>query len=129
MGPGERPPPCVLVVDDEPLVRDVLARAVRAMGLQALTAGSAVEALEACRLNAGRLALVLLDLNLPGLGGHAVLDGLPGIAPAVPVLLVTGAADLLGAEDLARLGVTGVLAKPVRLPDLEQAVRALLPPW
>src|SRR5262249_58518516 len=73
------PPRCVLIVDDEPLVRDMLARALLGMGLQALTAGSAGEALEAVRLSAGRVALGLLDLNMPGLGRLAVLDALRGL--------------------------------------------------
>jgi len=120
------PPRCVLIVDDEPLVRDMLARALLGMGLQALTAGSAGEALEAVRLSAGRVALVLLDLNMPGLGGLAVLDALRGLDPPVPVLLVSGAADLLGADELARLGAAGALAKPFDLARLREAVAALL---
>jgi len=124
----ESPPPCVLVVDDEPSVRDILARAVRSMGLLALTAASVMEALEACRLNAGRLALVLPGLNRPGPGGLTALDALRAQGPPAPVLLVTGAAELPGAGELARRGAAGVVAKPFRLRDLARAVRALLPP-
>jgi CheY-like chemotaxis protein len=119
-------PPCALVVEDEPLARDVLARALRGLGLQALTAASAAEALEACRLGAGRLALALVDLGAPAPGGFAALDALRGLAPPVPVLLVAGAADLLAAEGLLA-GAAGVLAKPVRPAELKRAVRALLP--
>jgi CheY-like chemotaxis protein len=123
------PAPCVLVADDEPLVRDMLARAVRSMGLEALTAGSGEEALALYRQQAGRVALILMDLNMPGMGGAAALAELSRADPPARVLLTTGAADLLGADDLARLGAAGALAKPVRLPELERAVRALLPPW
>ena len=121
------PPPCVLVVEDEPRARDVLAHDLRAMGLQALTAASAAGAVEACRLGAGRLALALVDLNAPALAGLAALDALRGLAPPVPVLLVAGAAELRCAGEGPLAGAAGVLAKPVRLRELRQAVRALLP--
>jgi len=96
------------------------------MGLQALTAGSAGEALEAIRLSAGRVAPALLDLNMPGLGGLAALDALRALDPPAPALLVTGSADLLGADDLGRIGAAGVLARPFDVGRLREAVAALL---
>jgi len=119
-------PPCVLVADDEPFVRDVLARAVRRMGLEALEAGSGEEALELCALHAGRVALALLDVRMPGMGGLAALAELRRASPGLPVLLVCGDPGGPGEAEALRLGARGLLGKPLRLAELEGAVRACL---
>jgi CheY-like chemotaxis protein len=116
-------PPCVLVADDESFIRDILARALRQMGLEALTASSGEEAVELYLLHREEVALVLLDLHMPGEGGAAALAAMRQLSPALPVLLITGAA-----EEVARLGAGGVLAKPLPLDELVRAVGLLLPP-
>jgi two-component system cell cycle sensor histidine kinase/response regulator CckA len=120
-------PAYVLLADDEPFVRAVVAGCLQRIGLRPLCAASGEEAVELCRRHRGEVAVALLDLNMPGLGGAAALAALRRLSPGLPVLLVTGAAELLGAEEAARLGASGVLAKPFRLADLAAAVRAWLP--
>src|SRR5262245_59574818 len=97
-------PPCVLVADDEPFIRDIPARALRRMGLEALTASSGEEAVELYRLHSEEVALALLDLNMPGEGGAVALARLRQLSPSLPVLHITGAAEQLGAEEVAQLG-------------------------
>ena len=121
------PPPCVLVVDDQPFVRDVLARAQRGMGLEALPAASGEEALELCGLDAGRVGLVLLDLRMPGKGGLAALAELRQERPELPVLLVCWGPGELSEQEAIRQGARALLRKPLRLGELERAVRGCLP--
>jgi CheY-like chemotaxis protein len=116
-----------LVVDDQPFVRDVLARAVRGMGLEALPAASGEEALELCRLHGGRVGLALLDLRMPGMGGLAALAELRRDRPELAVLLVCGDPGDLSDPEALRLGARGLLRKPLRLGELQRAVRSCLP--
>src|SRR5262245_45625168 len=70
--PGPRScamPACVLVADDEPAVLSLTARCLEHLGLRALCTASGEEAVELFVQHQGEVALVLLDLNMPGRGG------------------------------------------------------------
>lgn len=114
----------VLIVEDDPLLQDSLARAMRAAGYAADQALDGESALG--MMAAGGFDLVLLDLGLPGLDGLAVLSRLRALGCRAPVLILT-ARD--GVEDRVRgldLGADDYLAKPFSLAELEARVRALL---
>jgi CheY-like chemotaxis protein len=112
----------VLVVDDDELIQATVPQLLEALGHRVDTALSGEEALE--RLAGGLCPdLVILDMNMPGLGGAATLPRLRALRPELPVLLATGRADqealdLVAADPHARL-----LAKPFSLDDL----RGVLP--
>ena len=101
----------VLVVEDNPLDRQLICQALVDAGVAVAEAGDGREALAA--LDARRPALVVLDLMLPGIDGFTVLDELRrrGDQPPVPVLVVT--AKELTAADRSRLngGVEHILHK------------------
>jgi len=120
-------PACVLVADDDPAVRSMTALCLEGLGLRALCAGSGEEAVELCLCTPGEVSLVLLDLNMPGRGGRAALEALRGVAPGLPVLLVSGDADRLTADDVLGAGACGVLAKPFGLAELRAALSVWLP--
>jgi DNA-binding response OmpR family regulator len=61
--------PVVLVVDDEPMIRDVLQQFLAREGFEVLTASNGTQALALCRSEPGRVALAVLDVRLPGLDG------------------------------------------------------------
>jgi PAS domain S-box-containing protein len=110
----------ILVVDDEPSVRRVLARMLGRLGYEAVEAANGLEALDRVRAAGSAFSAVLLDLDMPGLDGRACLRRLRELAPALPVLLSTGLpASELGA-DLS--GAAGVLPKPYQLGELARAV-------
>lgn len=113
--------PIVLLVDNEPLIRVVLAEVLRQNGFDVRTAGSGTEAVELAHLVPP--ALVLVDVQMPGLSGWDTLDRLRQERPSLPVLMMSGA-DFYE-EALAR-GATGFISKPYRPIDVLRDVRAAL---
>ena len=113
--------PVVLLVDNEPLVRAVLAEVLRQSGFEVRTASSGTEAVEMVRH--ALPSLVLMDVQMPGLSGWDTLDHLHEVQPALPVLMMSGA-DLHD-EALTR-GAAGFIAKPYRPVDVVRDVREAL---
>ncbi len=129
--PAQDRRPCVLVVDDEPAVRAVLARLLRAEGLRVLEAGGAAAGGELLHRHRGAVRLALVDLRLPGpdgLGGLGALRSLRGAEPGLPCCLVSGL--VLEGDEPAylRAGFDAVLRKPFRPADVVGLVRRLLDP-
>lgn len=100
----------VLVVDDDPGIRAILALALRQKGLAPDEAADGRSALELLREH--RYAVVLLDLMMPGVDGFGVLNALqtPGTLPPV-VIVMTGAGQAV-ADRVDRQVIHGLVAKP-----------------
>jgi putative nucleotidyltransferase with HDIG domain len=99
----------VLIVDDEPAVRDIMARWVASLGLSARTAASADEAL--VKLRAERCDLAVIDIRMPGHDGFWLVDELHRRHPDIAVVLSTAYAALLEAEP-SPLHIADLLIKP-----------------
>lgn len=110
----------VLIVDDEPRMRDMLSRAVTEMGFEASAAGSAESALRVMETTPADI--VLLDLNLPGMGGMEMFQALRRKWGQTQVIILTGFGDLSAAQQAIRLEAVDFLAKPCPLGQLEQAL-------
>jgi putative two-component system response regulator len=110
----------LLVVDDEPEIRDLLQRLLERDGHEVATAADGRSA--RAQLERRRFELALFDLNLPGESGlelvrHAVADH-----PDLAVVMVTGADDPKLAETALELGAYGYVVKPFRDTELAIAV-------
>lgn len=108
----------VLLVDDDELIRDSIGPVLRAQGHRVVLVGSGEEALD--RMKRGSSPdVVILDMNMPGLGGRGALPRIRSLQPDVPVLLATGRAGP-DALELSRAftGVT-LLPKPINASDLK----------
>ena len=111
----------LLLVDDEPSMREVYGEALRMAGHQVVTAIHGEEALS--RFGSGAFDLVVTDLSLGGMSGFDVAKRVKQLDPAIPVILLTGWA-VEQSEDLVRdAGIDAVLIKPCRLEDLFSAVQ------
>jgi signal transduction histidine kinase len=116
----------VLVVDDDTLVRNALCAALASLGYDPIEAASGVEAIEIYRARRSTIRAVVLDMIMPGMGGHATYRALREIDPGVAVLLMSGyAVDADVSAGLA-LGVRGFLSKPCSMPELGRAVAGVL---
>ena len=115
----------VLLVDDEEMIRAVAQRILARRGLEVLCASDGVEALDLFgREHAqGRLDLVLLDLNMPGMSGEAVLEQIRSVAPELPVILMSGYMETRGLTDDR---VTTFVGKPFRREELLQVLDRML---
>jgi CheY-like chemotaxis protein/uncharacterized protein YodC (DUF2158 family) len=108
--------PGVLVVDREPAIRTLLAKALPLYGLKVATAADFLSAAEALRRRAGEFALVLLAMQTPD--GPTTLSALRAIEPGVPAVFMTGRVECATEEGLTRLGVLAVVPKPFRMDEL-----------
>ncbi len=137
-GPGGQAPPAsapheadggqetLLLVDDEPPLLEVGRRILGAAGYQVLTALSGEEALETFSRPGRRVDLVILDLSMPGMGGHRCLRHMLAQDPQARVLVTSGySAEGMAGQSLES-GALGFVAKPYAKADLLAAVRRAL---
>jgi two-component system response regulator PrrA len=118
--------PVVLVVDDEPMIRDVLEQYLTREGFEVLTASNGAEALALCRAQPGRVALALLDVRLPVLDGAETMAALRAVDPGVPCCLLGAFVEDAERERLLALGAVAVLAKPFDFRTLAETLRGRL---
>ncbi len=120
----------ILIVDDEPSVREVLVGYFEhhygPRGYSVETAGDGAEALAAVRRR--RPALVLLDIDMPGMDGVEALRGMRAIDARIPVIMVTGNASTRVAGEVIRDGAYSYLPKPVKFQYLNHIVATVLGP-
>lgn len=117
---------CVLVIDDEYPVRNVIALGLTHLGYRVLSASSGIEGIELYRAQAGQISLVLLDMLMPKLSGHEVFFKLRSIDPDACVLLMSGYSSEELVEDVLRNGGKGFLQKPFSIEELSRKVRGCL---
>src|SRR5437762_169232 len=112
--------PQILIVDDEPRMRDMLERAVTSWGHKASTARSGEEALRVLQTEPANI--ILLDLNLPAMSGLEFLERLRQSNLTTQVIVLTGFGDLEAAKKAIHLDVVEFLTKPAHLGELELAL-------
>jgi DNA-binding response OmpR family regulator len=101
----------LLIVEDEHTLRTLVAQFLRQAGYAVHEAGDGQEGVDRFR-QVGPVGLVLLDLNLPRLGGVEVCQEIRRIDPSQPVLIVSGAILADHERALCELGVSDYLTKP-----------------
>jgi len=121
----ERRSGAVLVVDDEPSVRQAAVALVRRLGYETIDAADGPAALAEIEDARGELTCVLLDITMPGMSGIDVLRIMRDRGRDLPVLLSSGYV-LSPIEILAELGPARFLPKPYTLAALEEAIDDLL---
>lgn len=115
--------PSILIVDDEANIRGALLRWFQICGFEAFSASDGAEAVSLCEGN--RFDVITMDLEMPRMGGIEALTAIRKTHPHVPILVVTGYAR--DAQRALNAGAAKVLTKPLRLRDLEDEVRGVLP--
>jgi len=102
--------PTILVVEDDPALREALTDTLEIAGYRALSAGDAEQALRCLELNTP--GLVLTDVQMPGMDGHALLRTLKLRHPEIPVILMTAYGQIERAVQAMRDGAADYLPKP-----------------
>lgn len=110
----------VLVVEDEPRMRELLERAMRGWGFEVTTARSGEEAMR--QTPEAVPDVVVLDLNLPGVDGLEFFSRFRERYPMVQGIVLTGFASLESARRAVHLDIVEFLTKPCHLGELEQAL-------
>jgi two-component system, LuxR family, response regulator FixJ len=112
----------VLAVDDDGFMRELLKRVLGGAGMQVVCFGSAVELLAAGELSTA--TVLLLDVNLPGMSGLDLQDLLRRRGIELPVVFISGAADLAMAVTAMRNGAADFVEKPFQGTLLIERVRS-----
>jgi DNA-binding NtrC family response regulator len=114
----------ILVVDDEPLIRDTLAEYLTQEGFPVTACGSGEEALATAAER--RFDIALCDVQLPGMDGLQLLERLQQLSPETFVLLITAYATVENAVEAFQRGAHDYLMKPILLDEVLGKIRRLL---
>jgi excisionase family DNA binding protein len=116
----------ILVVDDEPSIRELLVKTLSIGQYDVETAADGNAVLARLRDNARACDLLFVDLKMPGMDGLMLIRQVKRLRPDLPVVIITGFSTEVSAIEAVNLGVAGYLTKPFRVPQvLEAAAKAL----
>jgi two-component system cell cycle sensor histidine kinase/response regulator CckA len=116
----------ILLVDDEDSIRKMGEQFLTEARYKVLTANNGREAVEVYRSNRDEVALVLLDLIMPDIGGKQCLEELLKINSKVKVVIASGYSVNGQARDVMDCGAKGFVSKPYGMRDLLEVVRRVL---
>ncbi len=108
---------CILIVDDEEVLREMLGNYLRQAGHEIEEADNGHAALE--KLRSGQYDLALVDIRMPKMSGLTLLEKISEIHPNLPVVIITGHGTMDTAISALKLGAVDFLLKPVKLQELD----------
>lgn len=117
---------CVLIADDEALVRDAARRVLEHAGLRVLVADDGEVAVETFAAHEAEIDLVVLDLDMPNLDGEQALRAIRARNAEVRVLISSGYIERAREAKLREVGIDGTLDKPYDSLTLLRAVSGVL---
>lgn len=115
---------CVLVIDDEPDIRELLSLTLKRMDLVCEVAGTVREGLEAIKKNA--YFLVLTDMRLPDGDGYEIVHAIQKANLSLPVAVITAFGNVEGAVNTLKAGAFDYVSKPVDVTMLKSLVETAL---
>jgi nitrogen-specific signal transduction histidine kinase/CheY-like chemotaxis protein len=116
----------ILVVDDEPIVLQIIQTILELYGYQVLTAHNGEMGVQAVRDHVDELALVILDSTMPVMGGEAALGHMKALAPQLPVILASGYDALQAVSRAGEHDLAGFIRKPFTLTNLLGTVKSAI---
>jgi two-component system, cell cycle sensor histidine kinase and response regulator CckA len=118
----------ILVVDDEPAVRDFIAAALREQGFRALTAADGRDALTVSTRENGGIDAVVLDLVMPVMDGNELLPKIIALLPDLKILLTSGYSEIEARRLCAAYPGARFIQKPYTAQQIARALEELLAP-
>lgn len=114
----------ILVVDDEPVILDLLKRSLKVAGCKVSTASDGQLGLEAIAKN--RVDILILDVDMPGLDGLSTAIEALKIEPDLPILIITRYTDQDIIDGVKELDVVDTIMKPFKNTDIINAINKAL---
>lgn len=114
----------VLVMDDEPSLRDILSNTLKSMGHTVITSEDGRQAVEISKQENPDLAL--LDIQVPDMDGLEVLKELKNINPNIRGIMLSGSADVEMAVSAIKKGASDFISKPFKIDDVKNIVNKVL---
>jgi DNA-binding response OmpR family regulator len=112
----------LLIVDDDPAVKSAMERWLQLRGFEPDTAADGAEAVEKCRCSPYKI--VIMDIEMPKMNGIEAIRAIKQNHPGMPIIILTGFVH--DVEKLHDVAVEGILAKPIRMLELETAIRGVI---
>ncbi|MFQ5441752.1 MAG: response regulator [Thermodesulfobacteriota bacterium] len=113
----------LLIIDDEPAIRQILEIHLASEGFDVVTSETVGEGLECIRGN--NPDLVICDFRFPDMEGLEILRSIKSLSPAMPVIIISGFLDGVEAENIMTMGGVRFLKKPFTKEALLDAVNSL----
>jgi DNA-binding NtrC family response regulator len=114
----------IMIVEDDAVLRDMLAQFLTRLGYRVAVAGGGSEAL--ARVDEELPDLILSDISMPGLDGLSLLDEVKIRYPETVVIMMTGFISIESAIDAVRHGAEDYLSKPLQFSDLQMRIERAL---
>ena len=116
----------VLIVDDEAIIREIAAEILTTHGYATLLAESGEEAIRIYAANKNTIDIVIMDLNMPGMGGFNSIRKLKALDPNVCILVASGYIPTESVKRATELGADGFISKPFQMINLLKKIRKTL---
>ncbi|MFO7727982.1 MAG: response regulator [Desulfonatronovibrio sp.] len=116
----------ILVVDDEAEIRELTQEVLEGLDYKVLTVEDGEQAIKIYQEQGGQIHLILLDLNMPGMGGYNCLQKLLQLNPSVKVVIASGYSANGQAGEALSSGARGFVGKPYQMKELAKTVRGVL---
>jgi DNA-binding NtrC family response regulator len=117
-------PPSVLVVDDDPEMRELLLDVLRNEGYEVAEAQDGTEAVLALR--ARSFDVIVMDKNMPGPSGLDLLPGFRRVSPGARIIMMTAFGDVPSYMEAVEKGAVEFLFKPFRMEEMKAAITKAL---
>jgi CheY-like chemotaxis protein/fructose-specific component phosphotransferase system IIB-like protein len=114
----------ILLIDDEPGIRQIIARILEPHGYAVAIAEDGSQGIEQCRKE--RFDLVLSDIRPPDMDANEILAGIKALRPDLPVIILAGFGDVDSVQGLLAQGAVNYITKPFKVNDLFQMVEKAL---
>ena len=116
----------ILLADDDAATRDLVQRALALDGHEVIVTQDGTEALEKLLSPAGRIDLLISDVQMPGVDGIELVEKGLSASPGLRVILMSGFAGELGRAEQLKGKVARMIAKPFTLEEMRSTVRGAL---
>jgi YesN/AraC family two-component response regulator len=111
----------VLIVDDEPMMRDVVIEMLKDRAEKIIPAKNGEEALSLLR-GTDEIDVVITDMKMPGMTGVQLLETVKMTNPCIPVIVMTGYSETFGLERIIKKGAEEYILKPFRKAEINMIV-------
>lgn len=116
----------VLVVDDEPMLKELARQVLRRFGFTVLTAGGGDEAIALYERHRDEVGVVLLDMVMPHMTGKTVFHRIREMNPNAKIIISSGFSRDHDAEELLNCGAVAYVQKPYRLTELVDIINEVM---
>jgi len=116
----------ILLVDDEQVIIDVARDMLEILGYRAIVAQDGQQAIDIYNSRKDEIALVILDMVMPGLSGADVFQALKAINPKVKVILASGYIMSRQVAAVMEQGCRAFMSKPYRMEELAEKIRTII---